>query len=182
MRRLSIVAVLVLAGVAGCTAAPPPAPAPSPASSPPALSPAESEAYHWAGEFCCGPSAALLALKNTGYGAIPYAAMADATLAERRQPQRDAERNLATLLTVVKTNAAHVTSAAPSPTRDRLRTVYTQLQAGLTRIQQRVSALSPEAAVTFGHQLETGRAPGPHRFRSREAGPRRRTGHCQVHA
>ncbi|MFI5606094.1 hypothetical protein [Amycolatopsis sp. NPDC051903] len=153
MRRLPIVAVLLVAGVSGCSA-PPPAPAPSPASSP-ALSPADSEAYHWVGEFCSGPSAALLALKNTGYDAIPYAAMADATLAERQKAQRDAEQNLATLLTVVKSNAAHVSGASPSPTRDRLTTVYTQLQDDLARSRQRVTALSPAAAATFGPQLET---------------------------
>ncbi|MEU4668938.1 hypothetical protein AB0F91_13405 [Amycolatopsis sp. NPDC023774] len=155
MRWFSVVAVLVVAGASGCSTAQPAAPVSSPASSSPVLSPAETQAYHWVGEFCGGPSAALLALQNNGYGAVPYAAMADATTAERQKAQWDAEQNLATLVEVVKTNAAHVAGASPSATRDRLTTVYVQLQADLTRIQQRVTALSPAAAATFGPQLQT---------------------------
>ncbi|MEV6901975.1 hypothetical protein [Amycolatopsis sp. NPDC051372] len=46
-----------------------------------------------------------------------------------------------------------MTSAAPSPTRDRLTGVYTQLRTDLLGIQQRVTALSPAAAATFGPRL-----------------------------
>ncbi|QYN24941.1 hypothetical protein [Amycolatopsis sp. DSM 110486] len=149
MRWSSVAAVLAVVVVSGCSASPPPAPVPPPASS----SPADSEAYHWVGEFCSGPSAALLSLKNTGYGAIPYDAMADATVAERQKAQQDAELNLALLDDVVKSNAAHVAGASPSPARDRLTAVYTQLKADLTRIEHHVTGLVPTAAATFGPQL-----------------------------
>ncbi|MEV4600245.1 hypothetical protein AB0K15_22935 [Amycolatopsis sp. NPDC049253] len=152
MRWFPVVAVLAVVVVSGCSAQPPaPAPPPAPSSS---SSPADA-AYHWVGEFCSGPSAALLSLKNTGYSDIPYAAMVDATVAERQKAQQDALQNLTTLAQVVKTNAAHVASAPPSAARDRLTGVYTQLQADLTRIRQRVAQLSPAAAATFGPQLQT---------------------------
>ncbi|MFF4592835.1 hypothetical protein [Amycolatopsis sp. NPDC001319] len=150
MRWSSVAAVLAAVVVSGCSATPP-APAPSPASS----SPVDNTANPRVGEFCSGPSAALLSLKNTGFNDIPYAAMVDATTAERQQAQQDALQNLTTLAQVVKTNAAHVASAPPSSARDRLTGVYAQLRDDLTRIQQRVAQLSPSAAATFGPQLQT---------------------------
>ncbi|WP_326568174.1 hypothetical protein VSH64_41445 [Amycolatopsis rhabdoformis] len=147
-------AALVVAGVVSGCAAAPPAPAPSAAAkSSSGLSPAESEAYHWVGEFCSGPSAALLALKNNFYNDIPYDELADPTAADRQAAQQKAEQNLDTLVSVVRSNAAAVASAAASPARDRLTGVYTQLRTDLLGIQQRVTALSPAAAATFGPQL-----------------------------